>query len=55
MNNDNHQNNEGVIKFKVPQRLKQSLIELAHDRNISLSALLRLITTEYIKRGRSPS
>jgi len=42
--------NEVLIKFLVPRRLKSALLELAMERNITLSALLRLITSEYVKR-----
>ncbi len=42
--------NEVLIKFLVPRRLKRALLELASERNITLSALLRLITSEYVKR-----
>lgn len=33
--------------------LKRALQELANERNITLSALLRLIASEYVKRHRS--
>jgi hypothetical protein len=50
---DQNRNTKGSssIKFSVPWDLKLSLQELAMERNISLSALLRLITSEYIKRN----
>lgn len=41
--------NETLIKVLVPSDLKQDLLGLAASRNISLSALLRLIVSEYIK------
>ncbi len=41
--------NEALIKFYVPRDLKRELQELAVSRNIALSALLRLVVTEYIK------
>jgi hypothetical protein len=47
--NSNHQN-EVLIKFRVPRRLKLSLQERANERNITMSALLRLIASEYVKR-----
>jgi len=52
MTNDNNRKNinEVRIKFVAPDDLKSSLQQLANDRNITLSALLRLITTDYIKR-----
>ena len=46
--------NQALIKFVAPGELKRALRELANERNITLSALLRLITTEYVKRNRSP-
>lgn len=42
--------NEALIKFVAPEDLKRDLQELAHERNITLSALLRLIASEYVKR-----
>ena len=52
MTNHNYRKNinEVRIKFVAPDDLKSSLQQLANDRNITLSALLRLITTDYIKR-----
>jgi len=44
--------NEDLIKVLVPSDLKQDLLGLAASRNISLSALLRLIVSEYIKLRR---
>jgi hypothetical protein len=41
---------EKLVKFLVSQELKQRLQQLADERNISLSALMRLITSEYVKR-----
>jgi hypothetical protein len=49
----NNKNNKVYIKFGVPTGLKDKLQELANDRNIGLSALLRLISTEYIRRNKS--
>ncbi len=46
--------NEVLIKFLAPQRLKRALEELAIERNITLSALLRLITSEYVRRTGQP-
>jgi hypothetical protein len=46
--------NEVRIKFVAPEELKLGLQALANDRNITLSALLRLIATEYVKRNQSP-
>ena len=46
-----HKNiDKALIKFRAPQELKRAVQELANERNIALSALLRLITTEYVKR-----
>jgi len=42
--------NEVLIKFVAPRELKRALQELANERNITLSALLRLVTSEYVKR-----
>jgi hypothetical protein len=42
--------NEELIKFVAPASLKQALQGLANERNITLSALLRLITSEYVRR-----
>jgi len=42
--------NKDLIKFLVPKPLKNSLLIIALDRNISISALMRLITSEYAKR-----
>ena len=44
--------NEELVKFVVPKTLKNDLQELASERNISVSSLLRLITTDYIKRNK---
>jgi hypothetical protein len=44
---------EVPIKFGVPAELKGALQMLASERNITLAALLRLITSEYVKRNRS--
>jgi hypothetical protein len=53
-NNHNRKHiNEVLIKFVAPGELKRVLRELANERNISLSALLRLIVSEYAKRNRS--
>jgi hypothetical protein len=42
---------EVLIKFVAPGALKRALQALANERNITLSALLRLITSEYVKRN----
>jgi hypothetical protein len=47
---DSKNQNEVTIKFLVPRRLKRELKERALERNLALSAFLRLITTEYVKR-----
>ena len=39
-----------TLKVVVPVDLKGALQLLANERNISLSALLRLISSEYVKR-----
>jgi hypothetical protein len=51
-NNQKHIN-EVLIKFVAPGNLKRALQDLAGERNITLSALLRLVTSEYVKRTRS--
>ena len=55
MTNNNHRKNinEVRIKFVAPDDLKRELQTLANERNITLSALLRLVTSEYVKRNRS--
>ena len=40
---------ETVIKLLVPYSLKQQLQKLADERGLTLSALMRLIATDYIK------
>ena len=42
---------EEQVKFLVPRDLKSSLQKLADERNVSLSALMRIITTQYVKRN----
>jgi len=51
-NNDRKNINEVLIKFVAPRELKRASQELANERNISLSALLRLIVSRYVKRNR---
>lgn len=43
--------NKDLIKFLVPKPLKKTLLIIALERNISLSALLRIISSEYIKHN----
>jgi len=45
---------ETPIKFLAPEALKRALRVLAHERNITLSALLRLVASEYIKQTKQP-
>ena len=52
-NNHRKPINEVRIKFVAPDDLKRQLQALANERNITLSALLRLVTSEYVKRNRS--
>jgi hypothetical protein len=40
---------EHLIKFYVPGDLKRDLKALAASRNVALSALLRLVVSEYVK------
>ena len=44
--------NEALIKFVAPIDLKQSLQELAAERHIALSSLMRLIASDYVKRNK---
>lgn len=44
-----HKVSESLIKFVAPASLKEELLNLAALRNISLSALIRLILSEYVK------
>ena len=54
MSQNNRKNiNEVLIKFVAPEALKEALQALANDRNITLSALLRLLASEYIRRNQS--
>jgi predicted transcriptional regulator len=50
--NNNKNIGEELIKFTAPEELKRALQELANERNITLSSLLRLIASEYVKRNR---
>jgi len=52
-NNERKNINEVLIKFVAPGALKRALQNLANERNIALSALLRLVTSEYVKRNGS--
>jgi hypothetical protein len=42
---------KALIKLLAPLFLKNALQQLALERNISLSSLLRLIASEYLKRN----
>ena len=42
--------NDAVIKFHTPDYLKHALEKQAAQRNISLSAFMRLIASEYLRR-----
>jgi hypothetical protein len=46
----NNQRISCLIKFFAPVSLKKELLAQAKTRNISLSSLLRLITSEYSKQ-----
>jgi hypothetical protein len=50
---NNENKNAALIKFVAPIELKTSLLQLAKERNIALSSLLRLIASEYVKRNRT--
>jgi hypothetical protein len=41
---------EALIKFVAPIDLKANLLDDAHERYINRSTLLKLITSEHIKR-----
>ena len=43
--------NDSVIKFHTPDYLKHLLEKQAVKRNISLSAFMRLIASEYLRRN----
>ena len=47
---DNH--NQLLVKFLAPEMLKHAMRKLAAERSISLSALLRLAMSEYVRRTR---
>jgi len=49
---NNSNKNEALIKFVAPLDLKQSLLELAKERNVALSSMLRLIASEYVRRNK---
>ena len=49
---NNSNKNGALIKFVAPLDLKQSLLDLAKERNIALSSLLRLIASDYVKRNK---
>jgi len=55
-NNTTHNKNlkDNLVKFVVPKSLKSDLQVLASERNISLSSLLRLITSDYVKKNKQP-
>ena len=46
----NNQIKKTTLKVVMPGELKGDLQLLANERNITLSALLRLISSEYVKR-----
>jgi hypothetical protein len=50
----NNQINKTTLKVVVPEELKGTLQLLADERNITLSAFLRLISSEYVKRRQTP-
>jgi hypothetical protein len=43
---------EVLIKFFAPGKLKTELKILANSRNVSLSALMRLVLSEYVRDKR---
>lgn len=52
--NRRKQINEELIKFVAPASLKSRLQRLADERHITLSALLRLLASEYVRRNQVP-
>lgn len=44
------QTKTALIKLLAPKQLKQQLQQLSDERHISLSSLVRLILTEYLKK-----
>ncbi len=44
--------NETLIKFLAPRKLKHALEELAAECNVVLPAVLRLVLSEYVRRTR---
>ncbi len=45
--------NEVIVRFGAPTKLRDTLQELANERNITISALLRLIASEYVRRSKT--
>ena len=43
--------NDKALNIKIPENLHQSLTELARRKNISMSALVRIILTEYLEKN----
>jgi hypothetical protein len=44
---------KSTLKVVVPEELKHALQLLADEQNITVSSLLRLVTSEYVKRQQS--
>jgi hypothetical protein len=42
-----------VVRFVAPETLRSDLQKLANERNITISSLLRLIATEYVKKSKT--
>lgn len=53
MSNKSKSISEVIVKFLTPEDLKRALQDLADERNITLSALLRLMASEYVKRQKA--
>ncbi len=49
---NNGNRNEAQIKFVAPIELKQNLQKLANENYITISSLLRLIASEYVKKNK---
>jgi len=43
---------ETFMRLAIPTELKADLQRLAEDRNVSLSAFVRLILSEYIRKNK---
>lgn len=44
--------NDAVLNMKMPKELYEELKKAAQEKNISVSALVRLICSEYLKQNK---